>query len=84
MQGSGWSVLAWDSLGRRLVLEQVYDHQGNLAPGTMPLLLLDMWEHAYYLQYRNVKADFVQAWWNVVTWADAVRRFDRARSIVLP
>lgn len=84
VQGSGWSILAWDSLGRRLVLEQVYDHQGNLAPGTMPLLLLDMWEHAYYLQYRNVKADFVQAWWNVVNWADAIRRFDEARSIVLP
>ncbi len=77
VQGSGWSVLAWDSLGQRLVLEQVYDHQGNLAPGTMPLLLLDMWEHAYYLQYRNVKADFVQAWWNVVNWDEVARRYER-------
>ncbi|MFN2495104.1 MAG: superoxide dismutase [Pseudonocardiaceae bacterium] len=84
VQGSGWSILAWDSLGQRLVLEQVYDHQGNLVPGTVPLLLLDMWEHAYYLQYRNVKADFVEAWWNVVNWADAVRRFDSARLVVLP
>lgn len=80
VQGSGWSILAWESLGQRLVLEQVYDHQGNLAPGTVPLLLLDMWEHAFYLQYRNVKADFVEAWWNIVNWADVIRRFESARS----
>lgn len=84
VQGSGWSVLAWDSLGRRLVLEQVYDHQGNLAPGTVPLLLLDMWEHAFYLQYRNVKADFVEAWWNVVNWADVTRRFHGTRATTQP
>jgi Fe-Mn family superoxide dismutase len=84
VQGSGWSVLAWDSLGQRLVLQQVYDHQGNLTAGIMPLLLLDMWEHAFYLQYRNVKPDYVEAWWNVVNWADAARRFTHARSVVLP
>lgn len=83
VQGSGWSVLAWDGMGRRMVLEQVYDHQGNLAPGTLPLLLLDMWEHAFYLQYRNVKADFVEAWWHVVNWADVNRRFHDARSTAL-
>ena len=83
VQGSGWSILAWESLGQRLVLEQVYDHQGNLAPGTVPLLLLDMWEHAFYLQYRNVKADFVEAWWNVANWADVTRRFESARPLRL-
>ncbi|HEX2297025.1 MAG TPA: superoxide dismutase [Pseudonocardiaceae bacterium] len=80
VQGSGWSVLAWDALGRRMVLEQIYDHQGNLPSGTQPLLLLDMWEHAFYLQYRNVKADYVEAWWNVVNWADVTRRFNDVRS----
>ena len=84
IQGSGWSILAWDALGQRLVLEQVYDHQGNLAPGTIPLLLLDMWEHAFYLQYRNVKPDYVEAWWNVANWADVARRFEHARPVVLP
>jgi superoxide dismutase, Fe-Mn family len=84
IQGSGWSILAWDALGQRLVLEQVYDHQGNLAPGTIPLLLLDMWEHAFYLQYRNVKPDYVEAWWNVANWADVARRFEQARPVVLP
>ena len=63
---------------------QVYDHQGNMTPGMLPLLLLDMWEHAFYLQYRNVKPDYVDAWWNIVNWADAARRFAHARSIVLP
>jgi superoxide dismutase, Fe-Mn family len=83
VQGSGWSILAWESLGQRLVLEQVYDHQGNMTPGMTPLLLLDMWEHAFYLQYLNVKPDYVEAWWNVVNWADATRRFEHARSLVL-
>lgn len=80
VQGSGWSILAWESLGQKLVIEQLYDHQGNLAAGTIPLLLLDMWEHAFYLQYRNVKADYVKAWWNVVNWADVERRFTAARA----
>ncbi len=84
VQGSGWSILVWESLGQRLVLEQVYDHQANMTPGMVPLLLLDMWEHAFYLQYRNVKPDYVEAWWNVVNWADVAHRFDHARSVVLP
>jgi Fe-Mn family superoxide dismutase len=83
IQGSGWSVLAWEALGQRLVLQQVYDHQGNLTAGSVPLLLLDMWEHAFYLQYRNVKPDYVDAWWNVVNWADVARRFAEARSVRL-
>ena len=80
IQGSGWTILAWESIGQKLVIEQLYDHQGNLAAGTVPLLLLDMWEHAFYLQYRNVKADYVNAWWNVVNWADAQARFIKART----
>jgi superoxide dismutase, Fe-Mn family len=83
VQGAGWSILAWESMGQRLVLEQVYDHQGNMTPGMIPLLLLDMWEHAFYLQYRNVKPDYVDAWWNVVNWADVDRRLAHARSVVL-
>ncbi|QEU11601.1 superoxide dismutase [Dermabacter vaginalis] len=80
IQGSGWAILAWDSLGEKLIIEQLYDHQGNLAAATVPLLLLDMWEHAFYLDYQNVKADYVKAFWNIVDWADVAERFSRATS----
>ena len=80
IQGSGWSVLAWDSLGQRPLIFQLFDQQGNVPVGIVPLVMLDMWEHAFYLQYLNVKADYVKAWWNVVNWADATRRFETARS----
>ncbi|NYD24769.1 superoxide dismutase [Kineococcus aurantiacus] len=80
IQGSGWSILAWDSIGQKLINVQLYDQQSNLALGLVPIVLLDMWEHAFYLDYKNVKPDYVKAWWNVVNWADAQSRFDRART----
>ncbi|MDO4260201.1 MAG: superoxide dismutase [Actinomycetaceae bacterium] len=80
LQGSGWGVLAWDALGQRLVTFQLTDQQGNVPVATVPLLMLDMWEHAFYLDYVNVKADYVKAWWNVVNWADVAARLERARS----
>ncbi len=79
IQGSGWSILAWDPLGETLVIEQVYDHQSNHSAAAVPLLLLDMWEHAFYLDYKNVKANYVAAFWKVVNWADVLHRFDTAR-----
>jgi Fe-Mn family superoxide dismutase len=80
IQGSGWSILAWDSIGQRLIIVQLYDQQGNIPIGLTPLLMLDMWEHAFYLQYQNVKADYVKAFWNIVNWADVQARFERART----
>ena len=79
IQGSGWSILAWDVLGQRLIIEQLYDQQGNLVAASIPLLMLDMWEHAFYLDYQNVKADYVAAFWNIVSWADVQARFEAAR-----
>ena len=79
IQGSGWSILAWDALGQKLIIEQLYDHQGNLATASVPLLMLDMWEHAFYLDYVNVKADYVKAFWNIPNWADVQARFEAAR-----
>ncbi|MGO9029297.1 MAG: superoxide dismutase [Acidimicrobiales bacterium] len=83
IQGSGWGVLAWEPLGRRLLVEQVYDHQGNIGQGSVPLLVFDAWEHAFYLQYKNVKADFVAALWNIVNWADVANRYNSARALSL-
>ncbi|MDE2386072.1 MAG: superoxide dismutase [Actinomycetales bacterium] len=80
IQGSGWAFLAWDSLGEKLIIEQLYDQQGNIATATIPLLMLDMWEHAFYLDYVNVKGDYVKAFWNIVSWSDVQARFDAART----
>jgi Fe-Mn family superoxide dismutase len=83
VQGSGWGVLAWDPLGRRLLTEQVYDHQSNIGQGAVPLLVIDSWEHAYYLQYQNVKADYVTAFWNLVDWSDVSSRFEAAKGLTI-
>jgi Fe-Mn family superoxide dismutase len=79
VQGSGWGVLAWEPLGRRLVVEQVYDHHGNIGMNTAPLLVFDAWEHAYYLQYRNVRPDYVEKLWRLINWNDVIARYDAAR-----
>jgi Fe-Mn family superoxide dismutase len=78
IQGSGWAIAAWDTLGQKLVMGQLYDHQSNLSPTLVPVVLLDMWEHAFYLDYLNVKGDYVKAFWNIVNWADAQERFAAA------
>ncbi len=83
VQGSGWGVLAWEPLGRRLLIEQVYDHQGNIGQGAVPLLVFDAWEHAFYLQYKNVKADFFNALWNIVNWPDVAARLAAAGAVSL-
>lgn len=83
VQGSGWAAMAWEPVGHRLVVEQIYDHQGNIGNGTVPLLVLDMWEHAYYLQYHNVKGDWVKAFWKLVDWQDVARRFQAVRTLDL-
>ena len=84
IQGSGWALAAWDPASSRIIIEQVYDHQGNHGQGTMPLLAIDAWEHAYYLQYMNEKAKFFDAIWNVINWADVARRYTAARGPRLP
>lgn len=80
IQGSGWGILSWDPVGARLIIQQLFDQQANTAQGTNPLLQLDMWEHAFYLDYQNVKADYVAAFWNIVNWDNVAQRFDAARA----
>ena len=78
LQGSGWAVLGYDHVAGRLVIEQLTDQQGNISVNFTPLLMLDMWEHAFYLQYKNVKADYVKAVWNVFNWDDVAERYAAA------
>jgi superoxide dismutase, Fe-Mn family len=74
--GSGWGALVWEPLARRLLVTQLYDHQGNVVQGSQPIMVLDAWEHAYYLQYENRKAEFFDAVWNVWSWSAIARRFE--------
>lgn len=83
VQGSGWGALAWEPLGKRLVVEQVYDHHGNIGSGSLPLLVIDAWEHAFYLQYQNEKKKYIDAIWSVVHWPDVQERFERVRGYTL-
>lgn len=80
VQGSGWAALAWEPTAKRLVVEQLHDHHGNVGQATQPLLVLDAWEHAYYLQHENRKAEWFEAFWRVVDWAAIGETFDAARS----
>jgi Fe-Mn family superoxide dismutase len=73
-------VLGYDHIAGRLVVEQLTDQQGNISVNLTPLLMLDMWEHAFYLQYKNVKADYVKAVWNVFNWDDVAERFAAAKA----
>jgi Fe-Mn family superoxide dismutase len=81
IQGSGWALASWEPVAKRMVIQQIHDHQGDHGQGTMPLLAIDAWEHAYYLQYKNAKADFFEAIWNVVNWDDVNRRLKGAQRV---
>jgi superoxide dismutase, Fe-Mn family len=83
IMGSGWAALVWEPLGGRLLVTQIYDHQSNLNQSSVPLLVLDAWEHAYYLQYQNRKEEFFEAVWNVWNWKDVAKRFAAARKLDL-
>jgi superoxide dismutase, Fe-Mn family len=79
IMGSGWAALMWDTLSAQLIITQIHDHQSSTIQGAVPLLVVDAWEHAYYLQYQNEKARFFEAIWNVWNWNDVAARFSDAR-----
>ena len=83
IMGSGWAALTWDPLSKRLLTAQIHDHQNEITQGGVPILVLDAWEHAYYLQYGPEKKTYFEAIWNVWNWADAGRRFESVRGIDL-
>lgn len=81
IQGSGWSVLGYDTVSKRLHIFQLFDQQSNVPVSIIPVLMLDMWEHAFYLDYKNVKAEYVKAFWNVVNWENVNQRFVNAKGL---
>lgn len=74
--GSGWAFLIKDSAGK-LTLKRHSFQNSPLMHGNVPILGLDVWEHAYYLKYQNRRAEYVDAWWNVVNWREVSASFDR-------
>ncbi len=83
VMGSGWATLSWEPVGKRLITTQLYDHQSETAIGSIPLLVFDAWEHAWYLQYQNVKGSFFDALWNIVSWDDVAARYAAAQKLDL-
>jgi Fe-Mn family superoxide dismutase len=79
VEGSGWAILAWEPQGQRLVVLTAEKHQNLTQWGVSPLLVLDVWEHAYYLKYQNNRGAYVDAFWNVINWSDVAERFQSAK-----
>jgi Fe-Mn family superoxide dismutase len=76
VEGSGWAALTLDKLTRRLLVMQVEKHNTNVYPSFPILMVLDVFEHAYYIDYKNDRAKFVDAFWNIVNWNEINRRFE--------
>jgi Fe-Mn family superoxide dismutase len=70
VQGSGWAVLAFEPLAQRLLVLQAEKHENTGVCGTVPLLALDVWEHAYYLKYQNKRTEYIKAFLQIINWAN--------------
>ena len=79
VEGSGWAVLGWQPQLGQLLITQVEKHQDLTVWGIVPLLILDVWEHAYYLKYQNRRGEWISAWWNIVNWEVVAQRFAAVR-----
>ena len=76
IRGSGWAVLAWIPWMEKLVILPVENHQKEWIPGAVLLLIVDVWEHAYYLKYANKRGDYIRDIWRLVDWHVVSRRFE--------
>ncbi|WP_339103682.1 superoxide dismutase [Haloterrigena salinisoli] len=76
VEGDGWAMLFYEPLADALVIGQLEDQNELAHQRTVPILALDVWEHAYYPQYENDREAYVEAWWNVVDWADVGERYE--------
>jgi len=76
VEGSGWAWLCVEPMSGRLIVSQMQSQQDLLFPGVVPIMGVDVWEHAYYLKYQNRRADYVRAFMNVIHWGEVARRFE--------
>lgn len=79
VEGSGWAILTWNNNFNKLEILTAEKHQNLTQWGSVPLLIVDVWEHAYYLKYQNKRAAWVEAWWNLVNWEDVNGKFMESR-----
>jgi Fe-Mn family superoxide dismutase len=77
VEGSGWAALTFCNCTKKPLIMQIEKHNVNVYPAFKILLVLDMWEHAYYLDYKNDRAKFIDAFWNIVNWEKVEERFER-------
>ena len=81
VEGGGWAILVWSPRAQRLEILQAEKHQNLTQWDVIPLLALDVWEHAYYLQYQNRRHDYIRNWWKVVYWPEVEKRFAVAQRV---
>ena len=79
VKGSGWAALCYEPVGDSLVVFSMNEHDTNMIAGSLPLLAIDVWEHAYYLKYQNQRGAYINAWWNVVNWNAVNELYQAAR-----
>ena len=82
VEAVGWAILVWAPRARRLEILQSERHMILTQWDTIPILVLDVWEHAYYLQYKNNRSEYVDKWWNVVNWRKVERRYQEAKKLI--
>ena len=78
VEGSGWGILTWQPSWGRMEILQAEKHQNLTQWSGIPILVCDVWEHAYYLDYQNRRADYVNAWWGLINWLEVERRLAAA------
>jgi len=84
VEASGWAVVIWNPSWNHLEILTAEKHQNLTQWGGIPIMVLDVWEHAYYLDYQNRRADYVKAWWQLVNWAEVERRLLLAMRTQVP
>jgi Fe-Mn family superoxide dismutase len=81
--GAGWATLAWDPLGHRLLTAQIHDHQGETVQAMTPLLVIDVWEHAYFAEHGIDRSRYVEQLWQLVSWPDVAARWHAVQAVDL-
>jgi len=79
VEGSGWGMLVYENVADKLMTIQAENHNNRAVQGSRPLLVCDVWEHAFYLQYENNKGEYIDNWWDVVDWDNVAEQYDRAQ-----